>query len=501
MVVVLVAYWMASVDSTITNLGFGTLAGGLNVTIDEVAWVSSSYVLAMMTALPLSGWLAAYFGRKRAFLLALGLFTAASFACAISGSLAALVIARFVQGLGAGAMQPLVSATLMDSYPEDQLAKAFKVLGLGGMVGPLTGPLIGGWVLDNFAWPAMFLVNVPIGLLTLALGVSVLRDQTDRPAKTRFDWGALTVMTAALVAFQYVVQQGQRDDWFSSGNIVLAAIVTVVAFTIFVRSQLRSATPLVNLQPLKIPSYTAGTVLAIVTGIGFTGTAFIVPLYFMQVLGFDATTAGLGVLPAAIATIVAIQFSSSRWAKHVSPVLLALLGLVAFAVGTMWFVMLGKNAGFGEIILPRVLQGLGNGLTYVPLNVLVMRGIPRKWYDGASGLTGLMRQLGVTFGYAVLSGFLVRAQTSAQSELTARVHLSTLGNSVGFEPIRQFLMGRGFTPDQANAYAGGVFGQLVSREAALWGYNETFWVIGLLFIATLPVIAMFWRTAAAGGER
>jgi DHA2 family multidrug resistance protein len=455
----------------------------------------------MMTALPLSGWLAANLGRKRAFMAALGLFTLASFVCASSTSLVALSVARFFQGLGAGAMTPLASAALMDAYPEEELPTAFKIIGLGGMIGPLTGPLLGGWILDNFPWPTMFLINVPVGCAALSLASSVLRDQSESTPKSSFDWGALATMTAGLVAFQYVVQQGPRDEWFASGNVVLGTLVAIVALTIFARNQFRATTPLVDLKPLLTPSFSVGTLLAIVTGIGLTGTAFIVPLYFEQVLGFDSTTAGLGMLPAAIATFAAIQFASSSWASRLSPVVVALAGLLCCAVGTLWFCLLGKNVGFSEIILPRVVQGIGNGLTYVPLNVLVMRGLPRALYDAASGLTGLARQLGVSLGYAALSAYLVRAQTAAGSELAARVRPSAFTDVLGLGPIRDFLVAHGWSAAAASTQARSVFAQLLARDAALWGYDQTFFAIGLLFLASVPAVAMFWRTATSGGDR
>ncbi len=490
--VVIVAYWMGMIDAAITNLGFGTIAGGLNVSIDEVTWISTAYVLAMAIAMPLAGWLAANLTRKWAFIGALAVFTAASLACALSGSLLQLTIARFIQGLGAGAMQPLASATLMDAYPKEELPKAVKIIGYGGMVGPLTAPLLGGFLLDNFPWPMLFLVNVPVGLLTLALASSVLMDQTERAPRSPFDWTALSYMATGLVAFQYVIQQGPREEWFAAADVTAAAVVAVVTLFIFVRSQVRSKIPFVDFSPLRTSSFTAGTLLNVVTGVGFTGLAFIVPLYFQQILGFDATTAGLGMLPTAIAATVGIQFASVL-TKRFPPVLIALVGLGCVAFGTFWFCLLGNRVGFEDIILPRFIQGLGAGLTFVPLNLLIVKDLPRAKYDAGQGLTGVARQLGMSVGYAVLSGYLIRAQIAATSSLASHVHVNAVGRSLGLWPIHQYLVAHGWSALNATLFTPALFERIAMRDAALSGYVQTFFVMGMLFVVSAPPFAMFWR--------
>lgn len=492
---VVAATWMASIDSTITNLAFRDIAGGLNVSIDEVAWISTSYVLAMVTALPLAGWLAANIGRKRAFIIAVSVFTVASLACALSGSLVQLTLARFVQGFAAGAMQPLAAAALLDAFPREDLPKVFKYIGFGGMVGPLAGPILGGTLLATFPWPSIFLINLPIGAVTLWLAVTSLHEQSERGERSAFDWSALALLGSGLAAMQFVIQQGPRDDWFDSPAVTAAALTAVAALALFVRTQLRASRPLVDLRPLASPSFTIGLGLAIVSGIGLTGTAFIVPLFFEQVLGFDAATAGLGVVPAAIATLVGIQIAGMV-SRRISPIVVALVGLACFAAGTLWFCLLGKDVGFAEIVAPRLVQGLGNGLIYLPLNVIIMRRVPQRWYDAASGLSGLARQLGVSLGYAVLSGLLVRAQSSAATDFASRVRVT----ATSLAPIRASLIAHGFSATDASTYSMSVFAELAARNALLWGYNETFFIIGMLSVVTMPVVAILWRSASRGGE-
>lgn len=484
---------MSALDATILNLGFGTIAGHLNVGIDEVAWASTAYALALVIAMPLSGWLAANLGRKQAFIAAIAVFTAGSLACAFSNSLLVLTVARFIQGFGGGAMQPLGTAALLDAYPQEQLPKAFQIIGLGGMLGPLTGPLVGGWMLDNFPWQTLFVINVPIGLAVIAMASIGFVQRPVTPERRRFDWGALALMAGGLIALQYAIQEGPRSEWFASASVTLAALVACGALGTFAFTQLRSARPLVDLKPLRLFTFDAGLLLLIVTTIGTTGTAFVVPLFLQQAVGFDATAAGLAAVPAAIGTIVAI--AAGGYLRRVSPIVIAVAGLLLLGFGTLWIALMGNTIGFGEIILPRFVQGLGNGLVYVPFNTLVMVGIPQRLYDAASGLSGVTRQLGTSLGYAVLSAQIVALQHSAAVTLSGRVHVGAGASSRSLGQIAQALTQRGFAPSDAAAQAPSVFSAIVQREAVVWGFQSSLFTIAMLFLIVVPIVVLLWRFA------
>jgi DHA2 family multidrug resistance protein len=345
---------MALIDGTVVNLGLDTIAGNLGVSIDEVSWISSIYVLAAVFVMPLTGWIATNLGRKRAFLYAVGCFTAGSLLCALSVNLPELVVTRFVQGVGGGLMMPLAMAALVDAYPSDQLASAFKLYGVSVMIGPALGPAIGGWVLANASWPWIFILNVPLGILSLFLVSAILRDQSERGERSKFDVTSLLVMIAGFAALQYVLQEGPREEWFASGRITFAVVTACAALFVFVRMQLAARVPLVDLKPLAIPSYAIGIVLALITGIGFTGTALIVPLYMQDVLRYPADLAGIVMVPSAIGSLVGTEFSG-RVSKLVAPMMLALVSLAICAGSTAWFAFLGDRPGFEHVLLPRFL--------------------------------------------------------------------------------------------------------------------------------------------------
>ncbi len=481
---------MALIDGTVVNLGLDTIAGNLGVSIDEVSWISSIYVLAAVFVMPLTGWIATNFGRKRAFLYAVGCFTVGSLLCAMSVNLPELVATRFIQGVGGGLMMPLAMAALVDAYPSDQLASAFKLYGVSVMIGPAIGPAIGGWVLANASWPWIFMLNVPLGILSLFLVSAILRDQSERGERSKFDVTSLLVMIAGFSALQYVLQEGPREEWFASGKITFAVLAACAALFVFVRMQLAARVPLVDLKPLAIPSYAIGIVLALITGIGFTGTALIVPLYMQDVLRYPADLAGIVMVPSAIGSLLGTEVSG-RVSKLVPPMMLALVSLVVCAGSTAWFALLGDRPGFEHVLLPRFLQGVGLGLLYVPLNVLLMAHVPKRLVDAASGLSALVRQIGAGMGFAVLGSLIVRSRIAATSLTASRARHDAFFNDPGMAALRRWFVAHGHSAAEASALSLSALQELVARAATSVAYSETFVIVALLFVFSIPFLLLY----------
>lgn len=487
---VLLPSWMSLIDGTVVSVGLDTIAGNLGASIDEASWLGSVYVLAALFVMPLTGWFATNLGRKRAFLYALIIFTAASVFCAISGTLGELMLARFVQGLGGGLMLPLALAALVDAYPSDQLATAFKLYGVAVMIGPALGPAVAGWALTNFSWPFIFLINVPLGIASLFLCSAYLRDQSVPGEKSAFDWTSLLLMVIGFASFQYVIQEGPRREWFADGTIVAGAIAAVAALTLFVREQLRAEVPFVNLRPLAIPSYTIGMILALITGICFTGTSLVVPLYMQDVLHYAPDMAGYIMVPSALGGVAGAEISG-RIGKFVGPSIVATISLVLCAIGTFAFAFLGDRAGFAPALLPRFLQGLGLGLLWVPLNVLLMKHVPKSLVDAASGMSALVRQIGVGLGFAILASLVVRTKIAAATLAASRVHPTTIATDQGLSSIRTWFVQHGWPSSSANGYSFAVLQELVVRQATSVAYAEMFLIVGWLFVLSIPFLVLF----------
>jgi DHA2 family multidrug resistance protein len=496
---VLIPTWMALIDGTVVNVGLDTIAGNLGVSIDEVSWIASIYAISAVFVMPLTGWFSANIGRKRSFLIALGVFTGGSLLCAFAGNLTELIAMRFVQGAGGGLMIPLALAALIDAYPPARLSTAFKVYGAAAMVAPALGPALGGWVLANFTWPWIFLINVPIGLISLLVVSTVVREQSARGERSPFDWSSLVVLITGLLALQYFIQEGPRNDWFESTNISLALALAVAMLVLFVRMQLTARVPFVDLRPFKVPTFSVGMFLALITGIGFTGTALVSPLFMQQVLQYGPDYAGLIMVPNAIGGYIGTELSG-RLSARVPPALLATASLAVAAAGTFWFAFLGDRINFSDTLMPRFVQGVGVGLLFVPLNALIMANLPKKFVDGASGLGGLVRQLGAGLGFAILGTLVVRTQIAAGTTFGARARQGTVLTDPGLAAVYQWFLGHGFNSSDAQAFSASVVGQLVSQAATSAAFSQTFIIIGLLFVLSMPFLLLFYVVRVKEGE-
>jgi len=486
---VVLASWMALLDGTVINVGLDTIAGNLGSTVNEAVWIGSIYSLAALFVMPLSGWFAANVGRKRTFLISIAVFTGGSLLCAFCTTLPQLIAMRFLQGVGGGLMVPMAISALIDAYPPSRLPTAFKVYGAAAMVAPALGPVVGGWTIANFTWPWIFLINVPIGLFAFALASTVMPEQSTRGERSAFDWSSLLVLMGGMFALQYVVQEGPSLDWFESPSIVAGAVAGILLLVVFVRTQLTARVPLVDLRPLRIPTYALGIILALVTGIGFTGTALVCPLYMQDVLKYGPDYAGLIMIPSAIGGFIGTE-CSGRLAAKMPPGLLAAAALITSAIGTFWFAFLGDRAGFDHTLIPRFVQGIGLGLLYVPLNVLLMSRVPKHLVDAASGISGLTRQLGYALGFSILGTVVVHAQIAATSTFGARARQGTVLTDPGLAQAYRWFLGRGFADADAQAFSSSVVGELVNRAATTAAYSETFIIVGLLFVASLPCLLL-----------
>lgn len=488
---VLIPSWMALIDGTIVNVGLDTIAGNLGATIDEASWISSVYVVSGVFVMPLTGWLSANIGRKKALLSAIAIFTVGSLLCAMSQTLDELIVTRFLQGIGGGLMLPLAMAALVDAYPHDELATAFRIYGVAVMAGPAIGPVIGGWLLANASWPVIFIINVPLGIGAFILGSAVLTDQSERGRRSSFDVLSLALMVVGFSALQFVLQEGPRNEWFTDPHIALAAALSVISLVLFVRIQLKAAVPFVDLRPLAVPAYSIGIALSLITGIGFAGSSLIVPLYMQDVLRYSADFAGFIMVPTALGSVVGTELSG-RLSKFVPPAAIAAVSLVLCAVGMWWFGSLGDRVSFNSAVWPRALQGIGLGLLYVPLNVLMLAHMPRRLYDAASGLGSLVRQLGTGFGYAILGSLIVRMRIGATSLTASSARHSTSMSDPGMAAINRWFVAHGYSVNDASSATAAVFQELVSRAATAVAYSETFVIVALLFVVSLPFLVLFY---------
>ncbi len=467
---------MAIIDTSIVNVALPNMAGNLGAATDEISWVATGYILANVVIMPLNGWLTALLGRKRFYATSLAIFTISSLLCGTAHDVWTLVFWRIVQGIGGGALQPTAQAILFESYPPEKRGGAMAIFGMGAMVGPAIGPTLGGAIVDNFSWPLIFYINIPIGILAFAMTFLFIRDPVyiTKPRRGA-DWLGLGAMTTGIAALQYVLERGQREDWFSSPAIVTLTLVSIFALAFFIVRELRDPAPFVDLSVFRSRSFAAATTIGIVSGFGLYGLNLVLPLFFQNVLGFDALQTGYALLPGAIATALSMPIAG-RLTTVLDPRVEIAIGLGMFAAGSWLMGGLNQYAGFWDIFWPRTLQGFALGFLFVPLTTVALAGISRSAMSNATGLYTLVRQLGGSLGIAILELIQTRREAYAQAIFAANVTLS-------HGPVAVMLHGA-----QSQAQALATLAAMVAQNATVVSYDYVFRFCAIVFAVSLPTV-------------
>jgi DHA2 family multidrug resistance protein len=470
---------MAIIDTSIVNVALNDMAGNLGSSVDEIGWVATGYILACVIVMPLNGWLTARFGRRNFYAACVALFTVASFMCGTATSVWQLVFYRVIQGLGGGALQPTAQAILFESYPPDKRAGAMAIFGLGAMVGPAIGPTLGGVIVDNYSWPLIFYINIPIGIAAFLMTLAYIRDPAYlKRDKSPVDVIGLALLTAGVASVQYVLERGQHEDWFSSTTIDVLTVVAVVSLVIFCFREWYDPRPLVDLKVFKSRAFAAGNVIGIITGFGLFGTALIIPLFLQNVLGFTATETGLVLLPGAIATAISMPIASRMVAKVDGRAMIA-FGLLIFAASAWWMGNINQDAGYWNVFWPRAVQGFALGFLFVPLSTATLGEIERHRMANATGIYTLVRQLGGSLGIAILQFMQTRYQDTAYVALASGV---TASNPADAQLLAQ---GQNGATQLYN---------LVMLNATVISYDMVLRLCAIVFVISMPLVLLLnWR--------
>jgi MFS transporter, DHA2 family, multidrug resistance protein len=479
---------MAIIDTSIVNVALSNMAGTLGASIDEIGWVATGYILAQVIVMPLNGWLTARFGRRNFYAACIFIFTVSSFLCGTATSVWQLVAYRVLQGIGGGALQPTAQAILFESYPPEKRSGAMAIFGLGAMVGPAIGPTLGGYIVDNYSWPLIFWINLPIGIAAFFMTLAFIKDQSYVKRSTSpVDWLGLGLLTTGVASLQYVLERGQTEDWFGSQTIVILAIVSVCSVVAFIIRELNDPQPLVDLSVFKSRSFTAGNIIGVVSGFGLFGSALMMPLYFQNVMGFTAMDTGLALLPGAIATAISLPIAG-RIGKWVDARFSIAFGLFVFAVGCWLVGGLNQHAAFEDTLFPRALQGFALGFMWVPLTTATLGDISRAKMSGATGVSTLVRQLGGSLGIAILQLVETRQQDSAYAVLASGI---TMAN----QNIANMLHGAA----NQTAMLSNVF-SITMLNAETIAYNDVFRLCAIVFVISIPSVLLLRGKHGSGGE-
>ncbi len=473
---------MEIVDTTVVNVSLPHIQGGLSISLDESTWVLTSYLVSNAIIIPITGWLGNTFGRRRYFMFSIFFFTVMSFLCGYADSFYMLVVFRFLQGIAGGGLQPISNAVLLESFPKEQRGTAMAVFGMGVVVGPILGPVLGGWITDNWGWRWIFYINVPIGILSFILVNMFIFDPVyiKNQKKSKIDYVGLSFLVLGVGALQILLDNAQRKDWFESRFITILAIISAVSLVLLIINELRVKNPVINLRILRHPSFSIGNTIMFFGFFAFFGTIVLLPLYLQNLMGYTAYLAGLVLGPGAITTFIFMPISGKLLEKGVDARKLLLFGFIVNAIAAYIMAHFNLQADFWYVIMPRALQGIAIAFFFVPLAEATFANVENEEMGNATGIFNFVRNIGGSFGTSIVTTILVRRAQFHQSRLSENL---TYAND-SFNSAQMFLSHTFSTTTQQFAV---IYKELL-RQSSMLAFNDAFYFCAALFVLLMPTV-------------
>jgi DHA2 family multidrug resistance protein len=485
---VMLATFMEVLDTTVVNVSIPHIAGNLASTNEEGTWVVTSYLVSNAIVLPISGWLANRFGRKRLLLTCVAGFTLTSLCCGMATSLTQLIVFRVLQGLTGGGLQPLAQAILLETFPKERHGHAMAAFGLGILLAPILGPTLGGWITDNYSWRWIFYLNLPVGVLSLFLMNRFVFDpHYVKRGNGRADLWGIGFLAVGIGSLQVMLDTGQRKDWFSSQYIQTFAGLCVFGLVALIIRELMTDHPVVDLRVLANRSFSSGVLLISMLGFVLYASLVLLPLYLQTLMGYPAYNSGLALSPRGVGALLFTPLAGHLTTK-IDPRRLLLVGMGLGSLTMFQLSGLNLNAGFWDIFWPQVLQGVALSFLFIPLMALAMARISPEKMGNATSIFNLMRNIGGSVGIATMTTFLARRSQVHQNHLVAHVRAGSPQTYQMLEGMKRNFFLHGFDPVTAShkAYAA-VYG-MVQQHAAMLAFVEAFWVMGVVFLMMIPFL-------------
>ena len=478
-VAVSLATFMEVLDMTIVNVSIPAIAGTLGVSPNEGTWTITSYSLAAAIMQPLTGFLGRRFGEVRTFVVSTVLFVALSALCGLATSMGMLVVGRLIQGAVSGSMAPMAQALLLRCYPPAKRGIAMAIWGMVVIVAPIVGPILGGWITDNLSWPWLFYINVPVGIISaLIIGVILRRRESTR-RKSPLDAVGLVLLVIGVASLQFMLDNGNDKDWFGSVEIVTAAVVAVVAIGLMIPWELTDRHPVVDLHLFQRRNFLVGCLTTAVAYFAFMGLNIVFPLWLQTTLGYTSTWAGLAMAPIGILALVLAPFIG-RNLHRLNLRAAASFAFLLFAVNIWWVAGLNDTATFRQLALPRLFQGIGMPLFFLPLNTIIMSGVGPAELASAAGLSNFIRTLSGSLSTAVCV-YLWNTRTDYHhAVLTEHVR----ADSPAWTSFQHTLHSHGVGATAAFQYTD----RLITQQAMTLGVNDVFHLLAVAFLVLIPFV-------------
>ena len=487
-ITVIMASLLELIDTTIVNVALPDIMGNLGATLEDAGWLVTGYAVANVIVLPMSGWLGDRFGRKNYFIASIVLFTIASILCGSAGSLTELVAFRILQGLAGGGLLSTAQAILIETWPREEVGMATALFGLGAVVGPTVGPTIGGYITDNFSWPWIFYVNVPVGALAAFL-VSTFVKESPKYAKGQpVDWWGILLLAIGVGSLQTVLEKGESEDWFATPYISVLVVTTILSAIAFIWREISTDHPVVNFRILKYRSFSIGIFTSFALGFALYGSMFIFPVFCQNLLGFSAQQTGELLFPGGLATICMMPFVGIMLKRGVPAQIMATVGFCMFFLFSLMLSNSTLESGTGDFFWPLIIRGLGMSVLFVPLTTLGIQDLHGKDIGQGAGLNNMMRQLGGSFGIAILTTMIHVNSGNNRSILLENVNNYNTSFIERKQAYIQGFQGKGFNVFDAEQMANRAMEGMITKQTMLLTYDNIYLLVGVFVLCCIPLV-------------
>ncbi len=490
---VMLATFMEVLDTTVVNVSLPHISGNLGASVDEVTWVVTSYLVSNAIVLPATGWLSQVFGRKRFYMTCVALFVLASFLCGLAPSLFWLVIFRILQGLGGGAMQPISQAILLESFPLRRRGMGMAIFGIGVVFAPVIGPTLGGWITDQFTWRWIFYLNVPVGALALLLTqLNVADPPYLKRGVGKIDAVGLGLLAVGIGTLQLVLDKGQRADWFESAWIVELALISGAALIALVLWERRTSQPVIDLSIFRVRNFTPSVTLIFALGVSLFGSLVLLPLFLQNLLGYTATQSGLAMSPGGVGTLLFMPLVGYLVGRRDVRYMIV-FGLVMLALSMFMAAGYSLDTSFREAVEPRIVMGIGLAFLFVPLATAMASFMPREKIGAATGVFNLMRNIGGSFGIALVTTLLAKRTQFHHARLVEHFSPYDPRYQQAYQAAVQHLQTQGYPLVTAQQKALGLLSGEVQRQSTLLAFVDCFWVMGVAILVSIALVFIMRR--------
>src|SRR6202162_5379459 len=499
---VTLATFMEVLDTSIANVALPHIAGSLSAGQDESTWVLTSYLVSNAIVLPLSGWLSSIVGRKRFYMGCVALFTISSALCGFALNLPMLIVFRILQGAGGGGLQPSEQAILADTFPPAKRGMAFAVYGLAVVLAPAIGPTLGRWITDNFTWRWIFLLNIPVGILSLILTSRLIQDpphmQRKKLSATRVDYIGLGLVALGLATLQVVLDKGQRDDWFESHFIVIMSVIAAASLLFLIYWEWTREDPVIDLHLFTNRTFAASNLLMFMLGFALLGSTVLLPLFMQTLLGYTAQHSGLALLPGGFSLMLLmplVGFMLSRYDAR--KMMMGGLLVLSFSLFHMTNFDLGVD--FKTVVFARMIQTAGMAFLFVPINTAAYAFLPREKNNAASGLMNLARNIGGSVGISIVTTMLDRRTQVHLNDLSRHLSASNPAFQSMLQGTTQAMRAHGASAAFATQQAYALIEGTVQRQATMLAYIDDFRLLAWAILAMIPMVFLMKKGRPGGG--